>query len=282
MSDQTMVAATEPIVTDRFDKAKKKYYLYGALLLAVLLVINVVAYVIPLRYTAGVVVPTHPTTLSRESRNFVKSIDRDIDIYCLTSTGELTVLDRGYERLLKQYDKASSHITVKMINTTENPEFIKQYNITSSELEEGMLVIHGPDQAAAVYYSDLVYYTNAYYNEIMGQESALTSDQMQALQQYAYQYLGTEGLSYLAANGGFKTYSCAEVAITSTLDYVLQDQDNYVSPYSTSIQPLLTHTEYLSDMTVGSALLWGGLFVVVIPFGLLITGIVIWARRRKA
>ena len=64
MSDKMKETVSEPMVTDRFVKTKKKYYLYGVLLLAVLLVVNVVVYVLPMRYTAELVMPVHPNTLS--------------------------------------------------------------------------------------------------------------------------------------------------------------------------------------------------------------------------
>ncbi len=65
--------------------------------------------------------------------------------------------------------------------------------------------------------------------------------------------------------------------LTTTISWV---SEAFTSAFE-ALAPISLSGEVLSDLTVGSVLVIGAIMVIVLPLALLITGIVIWVRRRR-
>jgi hypothetical protein len=272
--NEKQVTTAEAVVTDRFVKSKRVYFVAGALLMVALILINVGVYLIPGQYTTVNVNPTHPSSLSQTSRDFVGGIDKDVTVYCLCSDG---MVSPTYKALLQRYESLNSHITVKPVNTTKDTGFSKAY--TESELSNNSLIIEGPVSYLVLDYADLFYFTNDYVNYM---SASATDVRLSYEDVYYLQSIGDAEILSGIAYYGFETYSQAEAKITSALDYVTQssgDKD-YTSPYE-SINAMLVATDYLDRLSGGVILVWGLVMAIAIPLGLLITGFVIRFRRSR-
>ena len=272
--NENQVAAGGTVVTDRFVTTKRRYFMAGALLMVVLILINVGVYWIPGQYTTVNANPTHPTSLSQTSRSFVKGIDKDVTIYCLCEDG---MVSPTYKALLDHYASLNSHITLKPVNTTQDADFTKAY--TEDTLANYSLIIEGPVSFVIYDYTDLFYFTNDYVNYM---SSSATDVPLSYADVYYLQSVGDAEILSGIAYYGFDTYSGAEAKITSALDYVTQSSGDkeYTSPYE-SIEGMLISTDYLERLSGGVVLVWGLVMAILIPLGLLITGFVIRFRRQK-
>ena len=65
-------------------------------------------------------------TLSDESKDKVKNIDKEIHIYFIGYSEEAVDLD-----LAKQYNKANEKIIVESVNATDRPDLVEKYGITT-------------------------------------------------------------------------------------------------------------------------------------------------------
>ena len=80
------------------------------------------------------------------------------------------------------------------------------------------------------------------------------------------------GSHYMFDNSGWMTEANYNLMV-NTLNY-LQDEVNtlYISPKAYTVDSL--------SVTAADMITWGGVFVIVIPVGLLIAGIIVWSRRK--
>lgn len=106
-------------------------------------------------------------TLTDESKEQVKNIDKEINIYFIGYSDEDSTLD-----LAKQYTKANKKISVEAITSTDRPDLIEKYGIESSS--EGIIVESG-EQYKVLASSDLYTYDYTTYETISVAEEKLTA-----------------------------------------------------------------------------------------------------------
>ena len=106
-------------------------------------------------------------TLTEESKEKVKSIDKDVNIYFIGYTDDNTNLD-----LAKQYKKVNEKIVAEAIDINNRPDLAQKYGIESGT--QGIIVECG-DKSKVLTESDLVTYDTSTYETISIAEEKLTS-----------------------------------------------------------------------------------------------------------
>ena len=106
-------------------------------------------------------------TLTEESKEQVKNIDKDINIYFVGYSEDDSTLD-----LAKQYTKANEKIKVEAVTATSRPDLVEKYGIETSS--QGIIVESG-SQYKVLASSDLYTYDYTTYESINVAEEKLTS-----------------------------------------------------------------------------------------------------------
>lgn len=106
-------------------------------------------------------------TLTDESKERVKNIDKDINIYFIGYTDEDSVVD-----LAKQYKKSNEKIVAEAIDINNRPDLANKYGIESGT--QGIIVECG-EKSKVLTASDLVTYDTSTYENISIAEEKLTS-----------------------------------------------------------------------------------------------------------
>ena len=106
-------------------------------------------------------------SLTEESKERVKSIDKDVNIYFIGYNEEDTTLD-----LAKQYRKANEKIVAEAIDINNRPDLAQKYGIESGT--EGIIVECG-DKSKVLTSSELYTYDTTTYETISIAEEKLTS-----------------------------------------------------------------------------------------------------------
>lgn len=106
-------------------------------------------------------------TLTDESKERVKNIDKDVNIYFVGYSDDDSTVD-----LAKQYKKANEKIIAEAVDATSRPDLAEKYGIESGS--EGIIVECG-DKSKVLTSSDLVTYDTTTYETISIAEEKLTS-----------------------------------------------------------------------------------------------------------
>ena len=106
-------------------------------------------------------------TLTDESKERVKNIDKDVNIYFVGYSDDDSTVD-----LSKQYKKANEKIIAEAVDATSRPDLAEKYGIESGS--EGIIVECG-DKSKVLTSSDLVTYDTTTYETISIAEEKLTS-----------------------------------------------------------------------------------------------------------
>lgn len=106
-------------------------------------------------------------TLTDESKERVKNIDKDVNIYFVGYSDDDSTLD-----LAKQYKKSNEKIIAEAVDATSRPDLAEKYRIESGS--EGIIVECG-DKSKVLTSSDLVTYDTTTYETISIAEEKLTS-----------------------------------------------------------------------------------------------------------
>lgn len=106
-------------------------------------------------------------TLTDESKERVKKIDKDVNIYFVGYSDDDSTLD-----LAKQYKKSNEKIIAEAVDATSRPDLAEKYGIESGA--EGIIVECG-DKSKVLTADDLVTYDTTTYETISIAEEKLTS-----------------------------------------------------------------------------------------------------------
>ena len=106
-------------------------------------------------------------TLTDESKERVKNIDKDVNIYFVGYTDE----DNNLE-LAKQYKKANEKITAEAVDANNRPDLVEKYGIENGT--QGIIVECG-EKSKVLTSNDLVTYDTSTYETISIAEEKLTS-----------------------------------------------------------------------------------------------------------
>lgn len=106
-------------------------------------------------------------TLTEESKERVKNIDKEVNIYFIGYTDEDTTVD-----LAKQYKKANEKIVTEAVNVNDRPDLVQKYGIESGT--QGIIVAC-EERSKVLTANDLVTYDTTTYETISIAEEKLTS-----------------------------------------------------------------------------------------------------------
>ena len=153
-------------------------------------------------------------TLTDESKERVKDIEKDVNIYFIGYTDEDSTVD-----LAKQYGKANERINVEAIeDVSTRPDLSQKYGIESGA--EGIIVECG-ERSKVLTASDLVTYDTSTYETISIAEEKLTSSILSVTADEVPKVYFLEGYSDFSLNQNMymlSIYLGNEVNETETLD----------------------------------------------------------------
>ena len=142
-----------------------KTFLLVAIIIAIFIAINI--FMQKLELTPIDFTQEKLYTLTDESKEKVKNIDKDVNIYFIGYTDEDSVVD-----LAKQYKKSNEKIVAEAIDINNRPDLANKYGIESGT--EGIIVECG-EKSKVLASSDLVTYDTSTYETISIAEEKLTS-----------------------------------------------------------------------------------------------------------
>lgn len=152
-------------------------------------------------------------TLTDESKEKVKNIDKDVNIYFIGYTDEDSTVD-----LAKQYKKANEKIVAEAVDITNRPDLANKYGIESGT--EGIIVECG-EKSKVLTASDLVTYDMTTYETISIAEEKLTTSIISVASDKVPKVYFLEGYSEFSLNQNMyylNIYLGNEVNEVDTLD----------------------------------------------------------------
>ena len=106
-------------------------------------------------------------TLTDESKEKVKDVDKDVNMYFIGVEDDDSILD-----LAKQYTKENERINVEAINLDERPDIAQKYEIQSGDM---VIIVECGDRSQMISYNDLYTYDPTTYETIDISEERLTA-----------------------------------------------------------------------------------------------------------
>lgn len=151
-------------------------FLLGIVVLAILIAVNVLASVLPSRFTQFDISAQQLYSLTSDTKVVVTNLDQDVTIYWITQAGqENTVI----EKLLDRYSDLSDHITVVKKDPDAYPTFAAQY--TDETVSNNSLVVECGDRSRYIGYDSIYdvdmssYYTTGSVSQSFDGEGQITS-----------------------------------------------------------------------------------------------------------
>ena len=143
-----------------------------AMVLALLVVLNILAGVLPLSTTHLDISSSRLYSVTSNTKSVVQNLTDDVTIYWITQAGEE---DPVLENLLSKYETLSDHISVVKKNPDIYPTFAEQY--TSQPVQNNSLVVECGERSRyipldQIYLADM---TAVSYNASFDGEGAITS-----------------------------------------------------------------------------------------------------------
>ncbi len=188
-----------------------KTFLLVAIIIAIVIGVNIIMQKLelaPIDFTQEKLY-----TLTDESKERVKNIEKDVNIYFIGYTDEDSTVD-----LAKQYKKANERINAEAIDINNRPDLVNKYGIESGT--QGIIVECG-EKSKVLTANDLVTYDTSTYETISIAEEKLTSSIVSVTSQKVPKVYFLEGYSEfsLSVNMNFlNMYLGNEINETSTLD----------------------------------------------------------------
>ena len=190
-------------------------FVLGAALLALLILVNVLVGLLPAKVTMFDVSGIGLTEISDETEKFVSGMKEDVTIYWLCADG---IVDEQFELMLTRYEEAGKHVTVEVIDTTENPKFAEQY--TKETLSDYSMIVSSGRRHTVVKTDNMYYVVNDFINQNLngGSPVPLTAEQFEQYRAQILQYYGED-----IANYPTSLYFKGESLVTAALDYVTRE-----------------------------------------------------------
>lgn len=118
--------------------------------IAVTLVVNLIVSELPSSMTSIDLTSSKLYSLTQETKDYVKTLDKDVAIYVIASEESV---DSTVSETLKRYADVSDHIQVEYKDPAKSPTFYQQY--TDSSVSAGSLIVVCGEQSRVIDYNDL-------------------------------------------------------------------------------------------------------------------------------
>ncbi len=252
----------EKLGTRFINTIKKKWLISGtntllliAILIAIVILIN--TGVQSLDLTAIDCTANKEYTLTNESKERVKNIGSDVNIYFVGYDASSTQVS-----LAKQYNKVNSKLNVEVIDTNERTDIASKYNVTN---DSKAIIIENGEKSKTLYSDDLYTYDSSYQTIDLTEEKItsailnVTSEKianvyfLSGYSDYSLEYSG--GMYYLSS------YLKDEVLNYQTLDMLVkgsipEDCDTLVITTPNKDFDELTTNEITKYINNGGKILW--------------------------
>lgn len=185
--------------------------LFGAVTLAIVVVVNLLVMKIPSQYRSVDVSDSDVTGISDTTKTLVSGLKDDVTIYLLAQSGQE---DSTLQKMLEHYSDLSSHIKVKTVDPVQHPNFAKDY--TSDSLDNNSLIVVGPNRNKVIANSS-IYETSIDYQTYQEQTTGFDGEGQL-----------TAAISYVTSDNMPTVYTLtghSETAMTSSMTTALS-KDN--------------------------------------------------------
>lgn len=129
----------------------------SVIVIAVVVVINLIAGQIPVKYTQFDISTGKLYTIGDETKKILRNLDEDITIYHVVQSGNE---DSNIEKLLQQYEELSSHIKVVKKDPVESPGFTSKY--TEDSIYDNSLIVEAENRYKVISISNIYEYETDY------------------------------------------------------------------------------------------------------------------------
>ncbi len=183
-----------------------------AAVLAILVLLNTVASLLPAKITKFDTSGLGLTEISDESEKFLSGLKEDVTLYWLCEGG---ITDDQLGLLLTRYEEAGDRIKIEIVDTLENPTFASQFS--NSPITDYSIIVASDRRFRVVDVEDLYYYSSNAINSVAGYEVPLSMSELNSIYtQYLYQ-----GINILQM--GINTYFRGESLLTAAIDFVSRE-----------------------------------------------------------
>ncbi len=153
MSEQNNNKQNTAKTSSRVFKAGSYSIISCVVLAVILIVVNMISNRLPANMTKYDITNTQLFTISDESKEIAKAVDKYITVYLIAETGSE---NNTIVELLNRYTGLNDKIRVQYVDPAVYPNFTKQY--TSDELKENSLIFTGNGRNRIVSYDDIFEY----------------------------------------------------------------------------------------------------------------------------
>lgn len=140
-------------------------------------------------------------SLTDNSKNFIKNLDKDIQIVVLSSENEF-INQSGYEKyfqqaneVIKEYARMSNKIKVVYKDVTEDPTYLAQYE--TENVSKGSIIVKTEDKYKIIAANDLFEIQTASY------QAQVTASKAEQILTSAILYVSSEGQAKIALLTGY-------------------------------------------------------------------------------
>ena len=186
-------------------------YLSGVILLIVLLVVNLAATMLPWRVTKRDAGHENISRVSDRTLDFLANLQEDVNVYWLCEDG---MTDYATELFLTRYEEASDRVKVRIVDTTDQPDFASQYLDSGSTLSNYSLIIESESRVTVLDFTDLYLFSNDVLQAALG-VTYLTATQLSYYMTY-YSSVLKESVT--------SRYFQGESQLTGAIDYVTAER----------------------------------------------------------
>ena len=197
---------------------KKKWLINGTKTLILVLIILAIFFGINLGMQKAEITPLDFSkeklfTLTQASKDKVKDIQKDINLYFVEYSDDDSTLD-----LAKQYSKVNEHIKVEAVKANDRPDLVQKYGIESGTTA---IIAECGEKYKILSSQDLVTYDTTTYESISIAEERLTSTIQTVSTDEIPKVYFLSGYSKLSLNSGlqyFNAYLENEIYDVETID----------------------------------------------------------------
>lgn len=188
-------------------------------------------------------------SLSEESKNQIKDINKEINIYAFGYEEDSSIVD-----LAKQYSKYKENIKVEVISAENRPDLVQKYDITSSDTESQTVVFECEGRNIKANYYDFFTYDYTTYEYIDLTEQKMTNSILGVTLTDAPKIYFLTGHSEYGINDYFQILSQAlksEVNEVETLDLLVMNSIPEDCKTLIIASPVTDFTDYETELIIG-------------------------------
>lgn len=189
-----------------FKSRKFKHGSLAVALVAVVIVLtiifNIVMFAIDKKIKFNVDMTSNKIfSLTDDSKNFIKNLDKDVDIIVLSSENDF-INQNGYEKyfkqaneVIKEYKRTSEKVKITYKDVEEDPAYLSQYE--TENVSKGSIIVKSGDKYKIIAAKDLFEIQSASY------QSQITASKAEQILTSAILYVSSEGQAKIALLSGY-------------------------------------------------------------------------------